>query len=156
MSQDDEKTDLPDLTERQYKYVCARQSGKNKSDSLRAATDTSRMAPSTIWRDAIKLENNPKVRAWLDLIKVEQISEATYTKEAHLEAMQEAARVCKENGSWSAMVKALESLGKCAGHYVDKTEITHIKSADTDMLDKLEQMLGSDARKKAERKLGLH
>jgi hypothetical protein len=69
--------------------------------------------------------------------------------------MAEAARACKENKSWSAYVKATESLGRCAGHYVEKTEITHVRSADKDMLDNLERMLGPEARREAERRLGI-
>jgi hypothetical protein len=68
--------------------------------------------------------------------------------------MAEAARACKENKSWSAYVKATESLGRCAGHYVDKTEINHIRSADKDLLAQLEKLLGPEAAQTAALRMG--
>ena len=60
--------------------------------------------------------------------------------------MAEAARARKESQSWSAYVKATESLGRCAGHYVSRAEVTHARSADTDLLDRIEKSLGPTAR----------
>jgi len=100
--------------------------------------------------------NWPHLPRWRNgWLKATQITEAVYTKQQHLADMAEAARVCKENKAWAAYVKATESLGRCAGHYVDKTEITQIKQKDKDMLYKLEQMLGPEVRRAAEQRLGI-
>ena len=147
--------DLPDLTEKQLNFVLGIQKGLSKSDAYRQAYDCTKMKPDSIWCNASKLASSTKVAQWLAYLKATQISEAIYTKEAHILDMAEAARACKENKAWSAYVKAIESLGRCAGHYVDKSEITHIKGTDKDMLDKLENVLGPDARREAEQRLGI-
>ena len=147
--------DLPDLTEKQMNFVLGIQKGLSKSDAYRKAYDCTKMKPDSIWCNASKLASSTKVAQWLAYLKATQITEALYTKEAHFQDMAEAARACKENKSWSAYVKATESLGRCAGHYVDKTEITHIQAADKDLLDNIEKQLGPDARREAERRLGM-
>jgi len=147
--------DLPDLTEKQLNFVLGIQKGLSKSDAYRQAYDCSKMKPDSIWCNASKMASSTKVAQWLAYLKATQINEAIYTKEAHILDMAEAARACKENKSWSAYVKAVESLGRCAGHYVDKSEITHIKGTDKDMLDKLENVLGLEARREAEQRLGI-
>ena len=147
--------DLPDLTEKQLNFVLGIQKGLSKSDAYRQAYDCTKMKPDSIWCNASKLASSAKVAQWLAYLKATQISEAIYTKEAHILDMAEAARACKENKAWSAYVKAVESLGRCAGHYVDKSEITHIKSTDKQLLDKLENVLGPEARREAEQRLGI-
>ncbi len=145
---------LPDLTEKQMNFVLGMQKGLSKSDAYRQAYDCTNMKPDSIWCNASKLASSTKVAPWLAYLKANQITEAVYTKQQHLADMAEAARVCKENKAWSAYVKATESLGRCAGHYVDKTEITDIKQKDKDLLDELEKVLGPEVRKAAEERLG--
>ena len=99
--------------------------------------------------------SSTKVGQWLAYLKSTQVTEALYTKEAHILDLAEAARVCKENKAWAAHVKATELLGRCAGHYVDKAEITHISSKDNELLGQIEKSLGTAARKEAERRLGM-
>jgi len=152
---DNEADNLPSLTERQMNFVLGIQKGLSKSDAYRQAYDCTNMKADSIWCNASKLASSTKVAQWLAYLKASQITEAVYTKQQHLADMAEAARACKENKAWAAYVKATESLGRCAGHYVDKTELTHIKSQDKDMLDKLEQMLGPEARRAAEERLGM-
>ena len=146
---------LPDLTEKQLNFVLGIQKGLRKSDAYRQAYDCTNMKPDSIWCNASKLASSTKVAQWLAYLKVNQITEAVYTKEEHLKDLAEAARWCKEHRAPSAYVTAIECLGRCSGHYVEKSEITHIEQADKDMLDKLEQMLGPEARRAAERRLGI-
>ena len=146
--------DLPDLTEKQLNFVLGIQKGLSKSDAYRQAYDCTKMKPDSIWCNASKLASSTKVTQWLAYLKATQLTEALYTKEAHILDMAEAARACKENKAWSAYVKAVESLGRCAGHYVDKAEINHIRSADIDLLDRIEKAFGLEARHKAERDMG--
>jgi len=155
MAEDKQADSLPDLTEKQLNFVIAIQKGLSKSDAYRQAYDCTKMKPESVWCNASKLASSTKVAQWLAYLKATQITEALYTKEKHILDMAEAARACKENKAWAAYVKATESLGRCAGHYVDKTEITHIKSADKDLLDRIEKNLGTPARKEAERRLGI-
>ena len=153
---DNQSDDLPDLTEKQLNFVLGIQKGLSKSDAYRQAYDCINMKPDSIWCNASKLASSTKVAPWLAYLKANQITEAVYTKQQHLADMAEAARACKENKAWSAYVKATESLGRCAGHYVEKSEITQIKKTDKELLDEIEAKLGPEARKAAERRLGIN
>lgn len=155
MAEDNQADSLPDLTEKQLNFVLGIQKGLSKSDAYREAYSTEGWSQAAVWVNASKLASNAKVSLWLAYLKATQLTEALYTKEAHILDMAEAARACKENKAWSAYVKAVESMGRCAGHYVDKTEITHVKSADKDLLDRIEKNLGTPARREAEQRLGI-
>ena len=152
---DNQADSLPDLTEKQMNFVLGIQKGLSKSDAYRKAYDCTKMKPDSIWCNASKLASSTKVAQWLAYLKATQVTEALYTKEQHIQDMAEAARACKQNKSWSAYVKATESLGRCAGHYVDRAEVTHVRGADIDLLDRIEKSLGPTARKEAERRLGM-
>ncbi len=152
---DNPTNNLPDLTEKQLNFVLGIQKGLSKSDAYRQSYDCTSMKPDSIWCNASKLASSTKVAQWLAYLTATQITEAVYTKEEHLKDLAEAARWCKEHRAPSAYLKAIECLGRCSGHYVEKSEITHIEKSDKDMLDKLEQMLGPEARRAAERRLGI-
>ena len=154
--QDDKKIDeLPELTENQMNFILGVQAGKSYSDAYRAAYSCTNSKPETIWANASRLAADNKVRAWLGYLKSEQITEAAYTKEQHLKDLAAVVDQCRQAGAWSALVKATELLGKATGVYVDKSEVTHIKKGDTALLDEIEAQLGQEARKAAERRLGL-
>jgi len=150
----DEENQLPALTDKQMAFVLAKQKGMNNSDAYRACTDTSRMAPQTIWADAGKMVSHPKVSLWLSQIRVEQISQATYTLEAHLADMARIKELAIEKGNLSAATKACENLGKAMNHYTSNIEINHTRSADTDLLQQLEKLLGKDASQEAAKRMG--
>jgi hypothetical protein len=90
----------------------------------------------------------------LAYLKATQVNEAIYTKEQHLRDLAEAASWCKHHNAPSAYLKAIECLGRCSGHYVDKSEVTQIKKSDANLLDELERALGPEARRAAEQRLG--
>jgi len=152
---DSEADGLPNLTEKQMNFVLGIQKGLSKSDAYRHAYDCSNMKPDSIWCNASKLASSTKVAQWLAYLKANQITEAIYTKEQHLKDLADAARWCKEHRAPSAYVKAIECLGRCSGHYVEKSQVTHVQQTDQELLDKLEQMLGPEARRVAEQRLGI-
>ena len=149
------KDKLPQLTEKQMNFVLGVQAGKTYSDAYRAAFDCAGSSDRTIWAEASRTASSPNVSAWLGYLKSEQITEAAYTKEQHLKDLAAVVDQCRQAGAWSALVKATELLGKATGVYVDKSEVTHIKKGDTALLDEIEAQLGQEARKAAERRLGL-
>lgn len=159
MAENEETIELPELTDKQMEFVICIQKGMNKSDAYRAAYDCGGSKPETIWRRAAEVATSSKVAAWLEYLArqkiTHQVSEATYTKERYLNDLADAAKVCRENRAWSSMVKALNELGKSAGHHTDHIEHTHTYKADIDLLDNIEKSLGKTARQEAERKLGM-
>jgi len=146
---------LPNLTDKQLNFVLGIQKGLSKSDAYRQACECTHMKPDSIWCNASKLASSTKVAQWLAYLKANQITEAVYTTEQHMKDLADAARWCKENKAPSAYVKAIECLGRCSGHYVEKSQITHIQRSNQELLDKLEAMRGPEARRAAERRLGI-
>jgi len=146
---------LPNLTEKQMNFVLGIQKGLSKSDAYRRAYDCTNMKPDSIWCNASKLASSTKVAQWLAYLKANQITEALYTKEQHRKDLADAARWCKEHKAPSAYVKAIECLERCSGHYVEKSHVTHVQRTDQELLDKLEAMLGPEARRVAEQRLGI-
>jgi len=151
----DENDNLPKITDKQLNFVLGVQRGLSYAESYRQSYDT-KGNDKTVWANASRLAHDSNVAPWLGLLKAERVSEAWYTKEQHLKAVAEDIELCRRNGSWSAMVKARELLAKSAGLLVDKSEVTHIRKSDTELLEALERELGPEARKQAERKMGLH
>ncbi len=147
---------LPDLTTKQMNYVLARQSGKGSTDAYRQAYDCSNMNQASIWRRACEVGQHSKVKAWLSVIKTQQISVANYTLEAHLADMANIKELALAKGNISAATKACENLGKACNHYTTHTETTVTHKADIELLDNIEREFGQEARTKAEKRLGLH
>lgn len=114
---------LPELTPKQYAYVQARLSGKNKSDSYREAYDCANSTNESIWVNSSKLESNTKVALWLATARREQLSKANYTLESYLQQLDEVRTLSLEAGNYGAAVQATHYLGKAAGHNTDGGEI---------------------------------
>jgi len=158
MASEDDK--LPELTEKQMNFVLGKQKGLSNAEAYRQSYNTGSMQPQSIWTKAAEVASNGKVRVWLAHISSERIkedvTEAKYTKQRYLDDLAEVAQVCKENQAWSSYYKATEALGKAMGHIVSLSESTITRKADIDLLDKIEHELGTEARTRAEHKMGLH
>ena len=117
--------DLPELTPKQENYVQARLAGKTKTESVRAAVDTSKWSNNAVWVEGHKIENNPNVRLWMDVIHQETITAANYTHERFLAELEELRQLSISSGNLGAAVNATVNKGKSTGHMVEKQEITH-------------------------------
>lgn len=111
---------LPDLTEKQQKYVTARLEGKSGADSVRAATDTSAWSKSSIWAEASKLEHHPSIRLWLNAARRAALGAQSVTLEQHLRELERLKEIAIATGNIGAAVKAEESRGRAGGLYVEK------------------------------------
>ena len=149
-----DESDLPELTEKQYKFVLGIKSGLSKADAYRQAYDCAGSAKTTVWANAARLARDTKIAPWLLQIKSEQISAATYTLEEHLARMEDLTNKCEAAGAWSSAIKGRESMGKACNHYTSNIEVTHTRTADTDLLSQLEKLLGPDAANQAAVRLG--
>jgi len=156
MDNEDKDTELPTLTEKQMNFVLGLQKRLTQTDAYKQAYNCEGSSIRAIWTSASRLASNPKVKLWLAAIKVEQITQATYTLEAHLADMAEIKELAIANGNLSAATKACENLGKACDHYTTHIETTTTRKADLDLLDQIETQLGKQARTQAERKLGMH
>jgi hypothetical protein len=112
------------LTGKQEAFAQAVAKGAVLSDAYREAYDAERMKDKTIWEEACKLAQNPKVSARVKTLQA-QMEEDRRTREARreefvLKRLQEEAMQADTDG---ARVRALELLGKTVGLFSDRVEI---------------------------------
>lgn len=118
------KTDLPELTERQKKFVFGILSGYTASDAYRAAYDCSNMQPNSIWCEASKLRSHPNVSQWLAAAREAGLGQAKVTLESHLTELERLREIALRTGNVGAAVQAEQLRGKATGHYTEKLEVT--------------------------------
>lgn len=111
---------LPDLTDKQYKFVQGILSGLTASDAYRQAYDCERMAAPTITAHASRLRNDDKVTAWLDIAKQTALERAVVTLEAHTAELERIKALALGAGNYGAALKAEELKGRATGLYIDK------------------------------------
>lgn len=111
---------LPDLTPKQYGFVCGVLAGMTGADAVRGATDTSAWGSNTIWVEACKLKDHPKVRLWLNRAKAAAGKKAERTAEAHMNRLQELQDMALKGKNFGAAMRGEELIGRVSGHYVDR------------------------------------
>ena len=128
-------SDLPELTDKQYRFVEGLLAGKTASDAYRAAYECSNSANETIWAKASALANDDRVRIWLSAARKAGLGTAKITLQNHLNRLERLAELAIEKGNLGAAVQAEQLIGKASGHYTERMEISS-----TDPLDALKQI----------------
>jgi len=121
----EEGADLPELTDRQKKFVEALLAGNTGADAYRASHDCSAMQPNTIWVNAAVLKNNTKVQLWLAAGRKAYLGTQVVTLSGHLAELENLREIAIETGNVGAAVQAEQLRGKAAGHYVERLEVKH-------------------------------
>lgn len=122
--------ELPELSVQQQAFVQALLTGKTASDAYRAAFDTSDWLQSSIWCEASKLSNNPKVLQWLSAARKAQLGTAHITLEQHIRRLDRLAAIAVETGNIGAAVQAESIIGKVAGHHIERVQEVPADPAD--------------------------
>lgn len=117
--------DLPDLTDKQQKFVGALLEGNTSADAYRRAYDTENMASRTIWAEASRLRADRNVAAWLAAARKAGLGRQVVTLEGHLAELENLRQIAIETGNVGAAVQAEQLRGKVAGHYVERLEVKH-------------------------------
>ena len=155
----DEIDGLPQLTDKQYKYVEGKLAGLSNAEAYRQAYSSKTTKPESIWRRAAEVSSNSKVAAWLEYARREAVSklvdETSYTLEEHIKELTSIQNMAMENGQYATALSAAVSKGKCTNKYVEHKDITVNNKADLAMIDKLELLLGHEAAMHAASNLGL-
>lgn len=112
--------DLPELTDKQRRFVDAVIAGKTGADAVRIATDTSAWSQEAIWAEATKLRNNPSVRLWLAAARKSCLGASSLTLQGHLDELERIKEIALEKGNIGAAVAAEQSRGKAVGLYVEQ------------------------------------
>ena len=155
MSEDKE---LPQLTDKQYKFVEGKAKGLSNAEAYRQAYNSKSTKPESIWRRAAEVASNSKVTAWLEYLRQEATSklldETHYTLEAHMAELDAVLKLAVENKSYGPALQAIVSKGKACNHYTEHKQINVNNQADLALVDRLETLLGKPAAEAARQSLG--
>ncbi len=113
------------LTAKQELFALCVAEGHPSADAYRIAYVATGMAAPTVWSEASRLANHPKVSARIDQIKAEkdQVRRILVLdqEESILAQLQHEALTAKSD---SARIRALELLGRHVGMFVERVEVT--------------------------------
>lgn len=113
-------SELPELTDKQQKFVEGILAGKTASDAYRAAYDCSSMQSNAIWVKASELRSSEKVSVWLSAARQAGLGSAVVTFEGHIRELERLREIALKSGNIGAAVQAEQIRGKAAGHHVDQ------------------------------------
>jgi hypothetical protein len=142
------ESDLPDLTPQQRKFVEGILSGLSSSDSYRAAYDCSNSKDATVWCEASKLRNHPKISIWIIEATKAGLAHAGRSREQHIRRLDRLQELSIISGNLGAAFQCEQAAGKVAGHYTEHLEIN--TGDPLESLKQIEQLSPDLARKLAE------
>lgn len=134
--------ELPDIPEQHIDFARYIAMGKKQSDAYRLAISPT-AKPETVWCEASKLANNPKVRQWIDALKRDTFQEASYSREQYLKDCLEFRDEARKAGNMGAGYQYQQLIGKVAGHVVERTEDLTVKKRDESVDERLERLTGN-------------
>ena len=156
---DIEESELPQLTDKQLKFVMGKAEGMTNSDAYRQAYNVSNMKPESIWRQAAAVASNDNVTAWLEYAKAEAATRlvdlTSYTLEVFMAELEDMRQKALAAGAYGPATSMTVAKGKACNHMSDNNVTTHVHTADRSMLDRIEQTMGTQARLNAEQSLGI-
>ena len=116
--------DTDRLTAKQESFAQKVAAGAILSDAYRESYSAENMADKTVWSEACRLAQHPKVSTRIRAIQADMEADhrtrAARREEYVLKRLQEEAEQAETDGS---RVRALELLGKTVGLFTDKVEI---------------------------------
>lgn len=111
---------LPDLTPKQYGFMCGILAGMTGADAYRDAYNAENMEDNPIWVEASRLKSHPKVSLWLKRAKEHAGRKAERTADAHMNRLDELQALALGGKQYGAAVRTEELIGRVSGHYVDR------------------------------------
>jgi len=159
MTEDIDNDSLPQLTDKQHKYVAGKLKGLSNADAYREAYNAHNMPPNQVWTRAGELASNSKVVEWLEYARREAVAQLVdstkYTQEAYIDELTSVISMALDARQYSTAITAIQAKGKTCGHISEQSTTTHIHKADKSMLDRIEQTMGVEARQHAEQSMGI-
>ena len=154
----DEAEELPQLTDKQYKFVEGKLKGLSNAEAYRQAYPGTSTKPETVWRRAAEVASNTKVLAWLAFHKAEAIrkltDEATYTLQAHIDELNDAIEFAKQCNSAPTVHNAVVSKGKACNLYVEHKNININNKSDLTLIERIAKEFGTVAAREAAQNMG--
>ena len=153
-----ESDTLPQLTDKQYKFVSGKLEGLSNAEAYRRAYEGTTTKPESIWRRAAEVSSNSKVSAWLEHARQEAVSklvsEATYTLETHLSELTAIQTMAIKAGQHQVAANCAHLKGKAVNLYTERKEINVNNKTDMALIDKLGSLLGHDVARQAASNMG--
>ena len=110
------------LTAKQEKFAQGVASGMTQADAYRAAFDTSKMKPETVWNKASEQMRKSEVLARVEELQAKGAELAVLTLAKHLARLEELSRDAQAAEEYNAAIKAEELRGKASGLYTERIE----------------------------------
>ena len=120
-----DQTNLPDLTAKQMAFVQGMAEGLDDNKAYSAAYDTTNWAMNSIYVQASKLKNHPKICLWLDALKENSRIAALCTVEGHLGELDRVKELAIGKDQLSVAARCEELKGKVNGHYIERRAVLH-------------------------------
>lgn len=112
--------DLPDLTEKEQKFLEGLLQNKPATVAYREAFDCSSMLGTSIQVAASRLRHNSKLSLWLSAARKAYLGSAVITIESHARELERLREIAIDSGNVGAAVQAEQLRGKATGLYVDR------------------------------------
>ena len=110
------------LTQKQESFCVAYIETGNASEAYRRAYNASKMADSTVHRNAKELIDNRKIAARLQDLRAPAVERAQVTLETHLNDLKRLRDMAEASEKYGPAIQAEIARGKASGLYVDKIE----------------------------------
>lgn len=131
-----ENMELPQLTGKENKCLMRYlTNGFKKSEAYRYAYNCTNMSDNTVYIEASRFFNNPKITLWVSQFQANTQAvvqdELNYHTREHFDELNEMKRVAMEcsdkygNPNVMAAIKAVELKGRMAGLYTGEKEVTN-------------------------------
>lgn len=110
------KTSAAALTWKQEKFCQCVADGMTQSDAYRAAYNTARMKPESVYVNASKLMADAKIAQRLGELRKKLASKALWTREMSVKALVDAYKVARDGRQSAAMTGAVKELNAMHGY----------------------------------------
>ncbi len=119
-----DQTNLPPLTPKQMAFVRGLAIGLDDNKAYSQAYDTTNWAINSIYAQANKMRNHPKIILWVKAMQRAGQETARCTIEAHLAELGRIKDLAVDVNQLSVAARCEELRGKVTGHYVTRVAVT--------------------------------
>ena len=123
--------EIPELDDRERRFVELVMQGKTASEAYREAFSVHHWANTAVWTEAGKLRRSPSVRLWIDQARELGLAAAGCTYEDHLNELQRLKTLALRAENFGAAVQAEKIRGEVAGHKTERVQLVPASPEET-------------------------
>lgn len=140
--------------EREFAHLIVRE-GAGPSDAYKRTHDTEHLAETSIWTLACRLKATSRVQMYMDALYRAGAHSGMMSQMEFVRDMLALAARAEKAGNYGAAVNARAQAGKVSGLYIEQVRDVTEEADIGQLLDAIEELAGSEARKTAARRLGV-